>query len=60
MGGAAIVADTTVPSLPAVTTVLFGNIGVGTAATNCMRIQKMAIITDRGWNNATLVTKSAA
>lgn len=57
--GAAVGTDTAV-TLPTVTEVRFGGTGANGAAINSWRIAKLVIVTDRGWNDATLVTKSAA
>jgi hypothetical protein len=56
--GAAPAFDTTV-TLPTPTEVRFGNNGTNAVATASFTIAKLAIITDRGWNDATLSTKSA-
>jgi hypothetical protein len=57
--GAAVGTDTSV-TLPTVTEVRFANAGTNGVATNIFRITKLVVVTDRGWNDATLVTKSAS
>jgi hypothetical protein len=57
--GGAVTTDTTV-TMPTVTEVRFGGSGTNAAATNVFRLTKLVIVTDRGWSDATLITKSAA
>jgi hypothetical protein len=57
--GGTVGADTSV-TMPTVTETRFGGVGTNAVASNTMRLTKLVIVTDRGWNDATLVTKSAA
>jgi hypothetical protein len=59
--GAAAAVDNTAPTLPTMTQVSFACGSAGGASTSAtFRIARMAIVTDRGWSNAELLTKSAA
>ena len=55
--GSAVGTDTSV-TLPTLTEVRFGTAGSSTAGVNIYRIQKFSIITNRGWSDAELQTKS--
>jgi hypothetical protein len=46
--------------MPTVTETRYGGTGANTVAANIFYITKMVIVTDRGWNDATLVAKSSA
>ena len=46
-------------TLPTVTETRFGGIGTNVATSNVFRLNKLVIVTDRGWNDATLIAKGA-
>jgi hypothetical protein len=59
VNGGAVGTDTAV-TMPTVTETRYGGTGANTVAANIFYITKMVIVTDRGWNDATLVAKSSA
>jgi hypothetical protein len=58
VSGAVVGVDTTA-TLPTVTETRYGNVGTNATTSQYHRIEKLVIVTDRGWSNAELVVKSA-
>ena len=58
IGGAAVLTDVA-GTLPTLTTVTFGTAGGPSGTIGTFNIEKIVIVTSRGWSNAELVTKAS-